>query len=240
MEYEKALESIGFSQGEINVYVALLKLGSVPVNKIKQETKIHRTAIYDFLEKLKNKGLVSCVSQNKINHYSAAQPNKLLDFIKEKEDTIKKIVPGLEKLLKREEKEICVEVYKEKEGLKASLTDIIKVGKDVVGFGIDETRYKEMFPHLMEQYFKMEEKMGIKERLLASERAKFIYKKKAAEYRFIPEEFFNPTPTLVYGDKVVITIWDPLTIIVIKNRELSDGYKKYFELLWKQAKKSQN
>ncbi|HLD57897.1 MAG TPA: helix-turn-helix domain-containing protein [archaeon] len=237
MGYEQVLEDMGLSEGEIKVYIALLKLGSVPVNKIKQEAKIHRTAIYDFLEKLKNKGLVSCVSQNKVNHYSAAHPNRLLDVIKEKEDSVKAAVPGLAKLLRTEEKELGVEVYKGKEGLKASLTDIIKVGKDVVGFGIDETRYKEMFPHLMEQYFKMEEKMGIKERLLASEKAKFIYRKKAAEYRFIPEEFFNPTPTLVYGDKVVITIWDPLTIIVIKNRELADSYKKYFELLWKQAKK---
>ncbi|MBI4163770.1 MAG: helix-turn-helix domain-containing protein [Candidatus Aenigmarchaeota archaeon] len=239
MEYEKALEDIGLSQGEIKVYIALLKLGSAPVNKIKQETKIHRTAIYDFLEKLKNKGLVSYVSQNKVNQYTAIHPNKLLDFVKEKEDSIKAAVPGLAKLLKTEEKEINVEVYKGKEGLKASLTEIAKAGKDVVGFGIDETKYKSMFQHLMEQYFKMEEKMGIKERLLASEKAKFVYKKKAAEYRFIPEEFFNPTPTLVYGDKVVITIWDPLTIIVIENRELADGYKKYFELLWKQAKRDQ-
>src|SRR3989338_3324676 len=138
MGYENVLNGLGLSEGEIKIYIALLKLGPVPVNKIKEETRIHRTAIYDFLEKLKNRGLVSCVVENKVNQYSAAHPNKLLDVIGEREDSIRAIVPELTNLLVKGAKEMSVEVYKGKEGLKASLMDIVETGKDLVGFGIDE------------------------------------------------------------------------------------------------------
>jgi len=72
---------------------------------------------------------------------------------------------------------------------------------------------------------------------LTSEKPKFIYKTKVITYRYIPKEYFNPTSTLVYGDRVALLIWEPLTVIMIKNKELADSYRKQFELLWKIAKK---
>ncbi len=37
----------------------------------------------------------------------------------------------------------------------------------------------------------------------------------------------------IYGDKVAIVLWasQPLAI-VIKNEEVSEGYRNYFELMW--------
>ncbi len=239
-EIKKALSEIGLGEGEIRVYLALLKLGSVQVSKIKEETRLHRTTIYDFVEKLLNKGLVNYVIRNNVKYYGATHPNKLLDFVKEKEENIKGILPQLAALTETKNEEIKVEVYKGTEGFKAVLNDIIRVGKDMVGFGIDEAKFKERFPILMEQYFKKEEACGIKERLLASEGAKFLFRKKTTKYRFIPDEFFNPTPTAVYGNKIVFIVWEPLTVVMIENPELADSYKKYFEMLWNIAKEKRS
>jgi len=235
-EIKRVLGEIGLSEGEIKVYLALLKLGPVQVSKIKEETLLHRTTIYDFVEKLLNKGLVNYVIRNNVKYYSATHPNKLLDFIKEKEEGVKGILPQLAALAETRKDEIRVEVYKGAEGFKAVLNDIIRVGKDIVGFGIDEAKFKEAFPILMEQHFKKEERLNIKERLLTSEGAKFLFRKKTTKYRFIPAEFFNPTPTAVYGNKIVSIIWEPLTIVLIENAQLADSYKKYFEMLWGIAK----
>ena len=116
------------------------------------------------------------------------------------------------------------------------MNDILKIRKDFVGFGIDESKFKEKFPIITEQYFKKEEKLGIKERLLTSEKAGFVYKKKSITYRYIPQEYFNPNPTIVYGEKVASIIWEPLNVILIENKQLADSYKKHFELLWKMAR----
>lgn len=87
----------------------------------------------------------------------------------------------------------------------------------------------------MEQRFKKEKAAGIKERLLTSENTEFIFERETANYRYISEEFFNPTPTAVYGNKAVIVVWEPLTIVMIENSELADSYRKYFEMLWNMA-----
>ena len=107
-----------------------------------------------------------------------------------------------------------------------------------MAFGIDETKFKEKFPILMEQYFKKEKIIGIKERMLVNEKAQFLYQHQHMNYRFIPDEFFNPTPTGIYGENVFVVIWEPLTVIHIKNKDLADSYKKHFELLWTIASKT--
>jgi len=237
MDITKALEETGLSEGEIKVYIALVKLGSVPVNKIKEETNLHRTTIYDFLEKLINKGLVSYVIKNNVNYYQATKPIKLLDFVKEKEENIRGIIPEIEKLSQIKREEIRVEVLKGVEGFKTLLNDILRTGKELLAFGVEESLFQEKFPTLLEQYFKKEEKLGIKERVLTSEKTKFIFKRKSIKYRYVPDEFFSPTTTNIYGNKVVMIIWEPLTIVMIENSGLADSYKKHFEMLWKISKK---
>ena len=66
MDVKQVLSELGLSEGEIKVYMALLKLGSSPVSALKEETKLHRTTIYDFIEKLLNKGLVNHVIKNNV------------------------------------------------------------------------------------------------------------------------------------------------------------------------------
>ena len=238
MDISKTLNEAGLTEGEVKVYLCLLKRGTLTVDKIKKESEIHRTTIYDFIEKLLNKGLVNYVVMNNVKHFSATNPDKLLDYVEEKEDKIKEILPQLKGYKKEEKEEVIVEVYKGEEGFKTIINDILKFGKDYVIFGVDDSMFQEKFPTLMKIYFNKLKRAGIKERVLTSKQVSFIYKTETTIYRYIPKEFFNPTPTFVWGENVGILIWEPFTIIRIKSRDLADNYRKYFELLWKQASKS--
>ncbi len=237
MEVEKVLGNIGMNEGEIKVYLALLRLGSVQVSKIKDKTNLHRTTIYDFLEKLLNKGLVNYVVKNNVKYYSITDPKKLLDLIKEKEMEINKILPTLNDLSKSKNDEVKVEVYKGVEGIKTVLNQILRNGKDYVLFGIDESMFRDKLGHFMDHYFLEQKKIGFKERILTSENVKYVYEYETALYRYLPPEAFNPTPTLVWKDNVAILIWEPFTVIKIQHPALADSYTKYFEILWKGAKK---
>ena len=233
---ENALESIGLSTGEIKVYLALLKIGSSQVSKIKQETNQHRTTIYDFIEKLQNKGLINYVIKNNIKFFKAASPEKLFDIIKEKQENLKLVIKDLKKIHQEKEEEIEVEIYKGKEGFKTLLNDITRTGSEVVGFGIDEREYKNAYPIIMPKYLKTQEKLGMKERILTTDKTTFIYKTKNLKYRYIPEEYFSSAPTLIYGNKVMIHLVEKKRIILIKCKDLATSYKKHFEMLWKIAK----
>ena len=232
----QGLRTIGLSDGETRIYLSLLKLGPSTVAKITKEVKIHRTNVYDFLEKLLTKGLVNYVIKGGVKYYKATHPNKLFDFVKEKENVVNTILPDLAKLSDFTKEELSVEVYEGVEGVKTLLKDVLREGKDHVIFGIDETMFKEKLGHFMDWYFKEEKKIGFKERILTRDDVKFVYEYETAIYRYLPSESFNPTPTYVYGDNVAILIWEPFSVIRIKSRAVADSYNKYFEILWKQAK----
>ena len=237
MSVLQTLTSIGLSDGESKVYLALLKLGAVPVSKIKEETNLHRTTIYDFVEKLMNKGLVNYVITNNIRLYKASQPEKMMDFVKDKERKVKEVLPELKELASFHKDELQVEVHKGKEGFRTMLDDFLRVRKNMLAFGVDEEDFRKHIPIIMEQFLKREAKAGLKERVLVSDDTTFVYPHPHMEYRYIPKEYFGPSPTIIYGDRVVIINWEPLTTIVMKNKTLADGYRKHIEFLWKTAKK---
>jgi len=171
-----------------------------------------------------------------VKYYKATHPNKLIDYVKEKEDIVKEILPDLTKLAEMFRDELSVEVYKGVEGVKTLLKDVLREGKDYVIFGIDETMFQKKLGPFMHWYFKEEKKKGFKERILTRDDAEYVYEYETAIYRYLPKESFNPTSTYVWGNNVGILIWDPFTVIRIKNAALADSYAKHFEILWKQAK----
>ena len=80
-------------------------------------------------------------------------------------------------------------------------------------------------------------KNNLKEKLLAKETGEYFFEGKQSEYRFIPDNLFNPNPTHIYGDRIAIVIWGKPTYgIIIKNKEVADANRKYFQILWKTAK----
>ncbi|MEK6868216.1 MAG: helix-turn-helix domain-containing protein [Nanoarchaeota archaeon] len=235
MDIKEVLSEIGLSHGEISVYLALLKLGSSPVSKIKEESELHRTTIYDFVEKLLNKGLINYVVRNNVKHYNATDPEKIVEFLKEKLEHINTVLPELRKLKQFQKEEIKVEVYKGKEGLKTVMLECLRLGKEVVGMGIDDALFKEALPTFIEQYQRELRERNIHERILTTINATYLFNQKQTHYKFLPENYFSPTSTLIYGDKVQIVIWKPsLTTVMIENKDMADSYRKHFEVLWKQ------
>ena len=82
------LRDIGLTEKEIEVYMILLDIGSSPVNKIYEKTGIQRRNIYDLLNKLIGKGLVSYIVENKKKYFQPKNPENLLKFIDEEKEKL--------------------------------------------------------------------------------------------------------------------------------------------------------
>jgi HTH-type transcriptional regulator, sugar sensing transcriptional regulator len=232
---EQVLHELGLSSGETKVYLALLKLGPSNVHQIKRATTLHRTTIYDFLEKLGNKGLVSDIIEQGTHRYTAAHPDKLFELLENKKENLKTVFNELVTLQKQEKQESTVEIFRGLEGFRRMGNEIIKTSKELLIFGIDEKEFEKKMSIEMKQVFRRQQEAGIHERIITFEGA-FVYNKPNMEYRSIPKKYFSPTPTFIFGNTVCIDIWEPLMIIFIKNKQLAKSYKKHFELLWKIAK----
>jgi len=144
------LENIGLTRNQSTVYLALLKLGSSTAQEIINESKLHRSPVYDALEKLEEKGFVSSVVKDFKKYFQASHPKHIYTYLQEKKDELTEIMPELESLQNLKTEKINATIYKGKEGLKAIHYDMLKEGKgiDVIGGkGLILTELKYYIPH---------------------------------------------------------------------------------------------
>lgn len=245
----EALRKIGLTENEIKIYFDLLKSGTSTAYEIGKKTGIYRVHVYDKLEQLMDKGLVTHIYRGSKKYFQATDPSKIKQYLEDKrmelenqENAVNLILPELEAMANLPKEDTYVEVFKGKEGLKYFLKDIIKCEKEVLITGIDDAKYQEMLPIFMEQYFRDLKKKKIKERVITVKRkGVFLFEKDLApttNYRFLEATQFNPTNTFVYGNKVVIVTWgSPVTAVMIKNNQIAETYRNHFEYLWKVAAK---
>lgn len=238
MDLKKLLQELGLEEKEAIAYLALLQLGETTATIIAEKTNLDRTLIYQLANKLIEKGLVSYIIKNNVKYFSAANPKKLLQDLKEKEKQLKKAMLELVNLTKTKKEETKVEIYRGKEGLKAVLKDIIREKKDYIVFG-EEGRFQKVLPIDIYQFLNQVVKNKIHEKVLVREDLKGIaIKSKNSEFKCLPKKFLSPVTTAIYGSKVASFIWTPpYYAILTKNKEVADSFRSQFNALWKIAKR---
>jgi hypothetical protein len=126
--------------------------------------------------------------------------------------------------------------YRGAEGIKTIFEDQVSTGKEVLVLGAASDA-EEILKFYLPHYTKKRVSKKVKLKLIYSG-GKVKEKIPLSEVKYLPEEFASPVSTNIYGDKVAIIIWraEPIAIL-IHDKEISSAYKKYFEVLWKTAKK---
>ncbi len=233
---EKELfRELGFIDAEIEVYKTLLRLGPSVVSTLHQESGLHRTHIYDILEKLREKGLVSVFIQSGKKHFQAASPSRILTYLDEKKVQVKELLPDMEKLMTLPRESTLVELFKGKDGLKTVFHDIIKTKKDYFVMGSIK-QFEDILQYAMPSFLKQIESLDIKEKVICDKKEKII-KISSGKYRYLSGKYLFPSSYCIYGDKVAIFIWHlPYFAIVIKNRDVAKTYQNYFDFFWEIAK----
>lgn len=227
------LSEAGLSRNESKVYLSILDLGSSLAGQIARKSGLHRRTVYDVTETLINKGLISYILQNNRRVFQATNPERIISLIKEKEEILTPLVEELKTKFNRKDKVQETNFYKGLEGLKAVFEDQLNE-KEILILGARENA-SEILNYYFKWYNKNRIKRKIKTKVIAHSRKNF--KIWNAEVKYLPEKYASPLAINMYGDKTAIILWSkkPL-VIVIKNEEITKGYKNYFELLWKIAK----
>jgi len=234
------LQELGLTQNEIKIYVALLKLGSVPSGRITYETGLHRSRVYEGLNRLAEKGLVSYIKNGSTMYFQASSSEKLIDVLdeqkeelEEKKKEIEKIIPELNKF--RETKPIAESyILQGIEGFKAMRRDVLKYAKnELLMLGAIGLEYKVM-PLFYNKWDKERTYKKIKMRLLRKHSARSERDFELCKIKILPEHIDNPAVINIYGDRVVNVIWKenyPICFVMV-NKDIANAYRKYFELLW--------
>ncbi len=241
---DQELKEFGLTENEIKIYLVLLKLGTSSPHLIVKKTGFSRSYIYDALERLMEKEIVSSVLIEGKKNFTAASPKRLIEMAESRLERIQELVPKLEAFQKISEEEIKVELYKGRFVYKTLLLDVtasLKKNEEVLIFGFDDAFLSKADPHFMtylDQYFARAKRLKIKERMIMHKQAFLpFYPKTVTKVRFLPKEVFGNVAFEVYADKVGIFLWgNPNYYILIENKKVADSYRKQFNLLWNQAK----
>ena len=237
------LQNLGLTKNETQVYLTLLEHGPSIVAYIAEHAGIYRPYVYDTLSRLEEKGLVASFLQDNKKHYSAIEPNQLLQKEETKLEQLKTIIPKLKDMQKIPQKATQIELFTGKKALRVIQKDIIdtllKKREESLVIGVNEKRFMETDKITMLQFFKSLHLYKLKEKVLVREGDSYLPgHKDTTTYRFLPKAFFDPTSTFIYGDTVAIIIFDtPLYAIRLKSNAVAKAYKKQFNLLWSIAKK---
>ncbi len=244
------LKEAGLTEGEIKVYLALLELGSVTTGLIIEHAKISRSIIYQILDKLIEKGLVSFIIKDKTKYFQASAPQRILEYLEEKEgllkknkEHVKKMIPEL--ILKQNSfRQSEANLYIGLKGIRTAYEHLylkLEKGEEFYFMGISSSE-----PEQQDIYWEKDQrrriKVGIKCKLLFNrgtpkEVIKDRNKYKDCLAKIMPTKTQTPAMFMTYKDTTLIILQELSAIAIeIVNQQITDSFQAYFNEFWKQAK----
>jgi len=238
------LKEIGLTDSETKVYLALLELGDSTRGDIVNKSKIAGSKVYENLEKLQGKGMVSIYVRNNIKHFKPTNPNQIRGYIKDKKEKISRTEKEVELILPN-----LISLYsssKEKKGLELIFQEQIELlNKGDTCYVIGGTRGldEETIQNFFEKVHIWREKKGIRTKMLFNLRQKQSTEKlySSKKYPKTTTKYIlhtSPVAINVYADRTIIIIFgDKINVISIKSKDVANSFIEYFNLLWESSKK---
>jgi len=236
---EETLSRLGFSPSEIKIFIYLLKNGSSYPRKISSETKINRSNIYEALDRLIARGVISFITKNKVKWFEARKLESIMSLINEKEEEIKntknQLIIDLKKIeFNKDKTSLEANVFTGKKGLRMIFEEMLEEKKPI-SLIASQFQFKEIFGSYFELWHAKRVQRKIEQRSIfpLSYKSK-LKEREFLEYKFVDNNFTNPTTTIIYGDNCVFIQWakEPIAI-KINNKEITKSHLNNFNIIWK-------
>jgi sugar-specific transcriptional regulator TrmB len=139
------LSALGLNELQASVYVATLELGQATMQEISQKSGVKRTSIYNFIDFLKERQLITETKKNKRKVYSAINPEHLAELVKVKLMETQAIIPELLAIYNQKNNKPRVTYHEGLEGIKEVYADLLRTKGEVVSYE-DLDYLKKMLP----------------------------------------------------------------------------------------------
>lgn len=245
------LEDLGLTKTEIKIYLSLLKIGETTTTNIVKDANIHASKVYEYLEKLIQKGLVSYSIKNNKKYFFAEDPKNLNMYVEEKMDVllsqkkeINSLLPELYLIQKKDQKKPKMKIFEGLYGIKTLRTfiyDVLDKNEKLLIIGAPKIGNEKLEGFLLNWHKKRIKKGIICEYLYDSDNQKFgLIRKKMnlTKVKFLKNNISSPMWIEIFSKYVAIghIIGNSAIVFLIEDEEIANGYRDYFNLLWKSSK----
>ncbi|NTU98824.1 hypothetical protein HGA64_02355 [Candidatus Falkowbacteria bacterium] len=239
-----SLGKLGLTDKEAAVYLALLSLGEVGSSKIISHTALHGQYVYQALDSLESKGLAQHVIKRGRKKFSAKSPNRLASLIDQQKRLADNVVTQLQSMIVLPPAQ-QFEIFQGEESFIAhefELLDLASEHSELLVIGGEGDNFYQVMGHELIRYEKIRSKKNIKIKYLGSEAQRETLSKSKSdrrlfEYKLLPGMFTGLVNTNIWSNCIGLNLFgEPVTAFVMKNQQIADSYKQFFNALWQMAK----
>lgn len=239
------LRDLNLSPNEAKVYLALFEIGQTSAGELIRKTTLHRSVVYETLDKLIERKLIFQLQKQHIAHFQALAPDRLLENINRQKNIAQDLIPHLKQLAKTNAPEITV--YEGVESYKRFWIEApmrMPIGStDYVAGSIGGPWFHLMGEKAVDQYMKTSHKRKIGWKMIIfdiddyEQTFKSKYPNFRWEHRLIEKKTFKEGNFNIFGNESVIlhSATEPM-IIEVKNQSLVKVFQNIFDILWDSGK----
>lgn len=242
------LITLGLSEDEAKVYVALLELGGAYVSAIAKKADVHRVVCYKILDELIDKGLAREFSRNNVKHFLAEDPRILVRRQQQNVQRAEKILPALLSLTHALAYKPKVQYYEGIEGLRSVLEETLNAEGEIIGY-TDFGALPNVLPeHELIHYANQKMDKGIRTRFLSPHSNRGLrhlglcypqgFHSHLIEVLFVdPADAAFEYQITLYNDRVAILSLNPSELlgIIMESPVYTRTERAIFELAWRGA-----
>ncbi|HLD82211.1 MAG TPA: helix-turn-helix domain-containing protein [Patescibacteria group bacterium] len=241
MSVTNTLNTLGIQGKEQNVYLALLSLGEARVLDIAKKSGVKRSTIYDILNDLISRGLVTSYTSKKVKIFVAESPQKIKANLEAKLANIDGALPELMSMYNVGETKPVVRMYEGKEGMRQIYENFLETKKKVIysmgsskkiidslgSIGYSQRRVERK---IMSKSLRMWEKETMERDFIADQKTKL------REIRLLPKGFNINGSIYIHDNKVsVLSVGSDSFSFVVENQNFADTMLEIFNFIWKQS-----
>jgi sugar-specific transcriptional regulator TrmB len=217
-----------------------LAKGTATAKELADELGIKRTAAYDNLERLREKGFLQVVKEGKRITYVALHPKELLKKVEAQKEQLKDLLPDFLAIYAGKSDSPFVQMFTGKFASREVYDDILKVDEDYIYLSPSQLTAKTVDHSYMKKWVARRVAKGIHSRSLrvrgrdVPDISEYnLEEKYLRQIRYLPSNIDLKSSIYVYGNNIgVISTEKEDSAFIIYSADLAFSLREVFEFLW--------
>ena len=131
---KQLLRGLALNESQTAVYLAAMELGQANMQELARKSQVKRTSIYNFIEELKERGLIVETKKKNRRIYSATHPEQLIEIQKNRVSEMQHLLPELLAIYNKSNNKPRVTFYEGIEGVEQVYADMLKDKKPICAY----------------------------------------------------------------------------------------------------------
>ena len=237
------LLSTGLDEQRANIYLTALSKGETTAKELAETLKMNRTALYDNLQKLEEKGYIKTVHEGKRKIFIPLHPKELHKKFESQKKQLEDLLPDFLSLYADESKQPFVQLFTGKFAAREVYEDILNsTKKEYVYFSSPELTWSVVDKNYMKKWIDKRVQKGIHVRSLrVKSRASAVKniahlveeQKYLRQIKYLPAYVDLKSAIYIYENNIgVISTMNEGSAFIIYSPDMAYSIRKIFDFMW--------